>query len=205
MNTKQIQLEDELEDLLNALSVRSASYEDTNTFFLRCIERVASFYDVEYAFIGLLDDRDKQLINTYIVWNNGQLIDNFQYNLVGTPCEEVVNLEHEIITKGAACRYPNDVMLSQMGIESYLGSPLLGVSGQLLGLFSIMGTHELEPPPWMIAVLDSVATRFSLEFERLNAEQRLQALDKELTNHELYDSLTNIWNRDAIEASLLRH
>jgi len=200
----QEKLEKKLEDLLNALSTRAVSYENTENFFLQCIERVASFYDIEYAFIGLLDDRDKQLINTFIVWNNGQLIDNFQYSLIGTPCEEVVNLKHEIIKEGVACRYPDDEMLGQMGIESYFGSPLIGVDGQLLGLFSVMGTHAIDPASWMIAVLDSVAIRFSLEIERFKAEQRLQALDKKLKYQELYDSLTGLWNRDALEGSLIR-
>ena len=205
MNDKQKQSEEKLEDLLNTLSIRSVSYEDATNFFLQCIEKVARFYDVEYAFIGLLDDVDSQLVNTFIVWNNGEVIDNFQYSLQGTPCEEVVNLEHEIIKKGAACQYPDDDMLRQMNIESYFGAPLIGVDGQLLGLFSIMGTHELDSPSWMISVLNGVATRFSLEIERYKSEQRLQSLDHKITYQEMYDSLTGIWNRDALEGSLIRH
>lgn len=205
MGNKQTPLEDKLEGLLNAMATRMVAHEDADKFFLQCIEKVADFYDIEYAFIGLLDDVDKQLINTFIVWNNGQLIDNFQYSLAGTPCEEVVNLKHEIIKEGAACRYPDDEMLVQMKVESYFGSPLIGIDGQLLGLFSIMGTRSLEPAPWMIAVLNSVATRFSLEIERFKAEQTFQALDRELKYQEMYDSLTGIWNRDALEGSLIRH
>jgi diguanylate cyclase (GGDEF)-like protein len=205
MENEQTPLEGKLEGLLNAMAIRMVAHEDADKFFLQCIEKVADFYDIEYAFIGLLDDVDKQLINTFIVWNNGKLLDNFQYTLAGTPCEDVVDLKHEIIKKDVACRYPDDEMLVQMKVESYFGSPLIGADGQLLGLFSIMSLRTLDPAPWMIAVLDSVAIRFSLEIERFKAEERFQVLDRELQYQEMYDSLTGIWNRDALEGSLLRH
>lgn len=204
MMSKQIPLEDKLEDLLNALATRVVAHENVENFFLRCIEKVAYFYDIEYALIGLIDDVDKKLINTLIVWNNGQLMDNFKYKLAGTPCEDVMNLTHELIKEDVVARYPDDEMLIQMHVESYFGSPLIGLDGKLLGLFSIMSTHPLDPSPWMISVLNSVATRFSLEIEQLKAEQKLQSLNRELMHQEQYDSLTGVWNRDALEGQLIR-
>ena len=58
-------------------------------------------FDADFAFIGLLDEKDVTKINTFVVYSHGKIIPNITYDLNGTPCSEVVG--------NKACAYPNHV------------------------------------------------------------------------------------------------
>jgi len=45
---------------------------------------------VKYCFIGRPLEKDKTKVQTYVVWAGNQFANNFIYNLVGTPCKNVL-------------------------------------------------------------------------------------------------------------------
>ena len=73
-------------------------------------------------------------IRTLAFWSNGEIVDNIEYELPGTPCEEVIC--------GGLCHIPFDLQArfpeTKPGIESYLGVPLQGTDGTTFGHLCVL-------------------------------------------------------------------
>ena len=84
-----------------------------------------------------------QSVRTIAICASGELIENIVYQLQGTPCEAVVDRK--------ACYYPSDVqklfpqdeMLRDLDMQSYLGAPLVGSEGKPLGLIAVLHEHPM--------------------------------------------------------------
>jgi diguanylate cyclase (GGDEF)-like protein/PAS domain S-box-containing protein len=101
-------------------------------------------------------------------------MDNFVYDLQGTPCQDVLNMDTELIPHGAAQQYPHDDMLIRMGIDSYFGAPLISPSDKLVGLVAVMDTKPLSLQSWIKPVLGIYANRMAMEVERQSAQEELK-------------------------------
>ena len=78
---------------------------------------------VTYAFVA--EFTREHTVKTLAYWKRDRIVNNVEFDVRGTPCEDVV--------AGRLCHYPTEVAkqfpldtaLAAMGIESYLGVPLL--------------------------------------------------------------------------------
>ncbi|MEX0615589.1 MAG: EAL domain-containing protein, partial [Methylophaga sp.] len=99
--------------------------------------------------------------------------------LKGTPCENVIN--------GGLCCYPNDVrqrfpddqMLFDMSVESYIGLPLWDSTGKVIGLIMVMDSKPIEDEAAVTGLLQLVGTRVAAELEREGSERALKAREQE--------------------------
>ena len=158
-----------------AAGVSSATGE---AFFRQLVLYLAKLFDTKYAFIGLLDEKDPQLINTLAVSADGAIADNISYRLEHTPCANVVG-------KGACAHpshvqqaFPQDLLLQQMGVESYIGTPLFDSLGKPLGLIVLLDDKPLQHIEWTQEILQIFAARAGAELERVRAEHDLYIKDR---------------------------
>ena len=158
--------------ILRSLASGNANL-DFSRFMDDVLTRITKLYNCKYAFIGRLQENNKS-IKTLSVMASGNVVDNFEYELEGTPCQDILNIAAEIIPKDVCLLYPSDTMLVDMGIESYFGAPLIASDGSLLGLLSVMDTKEMELDEWTEPVLGVFAKRVALEVERDIADQKLK-------------------------------
>jgi light-regulated signal transduction histidine kinase (bacteriophytochrome) len=114
------------------------------------------------------------------VWAGEDFAPNFEYNLDGTPCKDILDLSKELIPRDAARLYPDDTMLSQMDVDSYYGTPLISSSGRMLGLISVMDTKPMVLTRWTAPLLGVFASRVAVEFERKVAIDSLRKLNASL-------------------------
>src|SRR5437899_2641750 len=56
-----------------------------------------------------------------------------EWNVAGTPCEEVVAGKLCHYSTGISQKFPDDIPLVEIGIDSYLGVPLTAEDGSVLG------------------------------------------------------------------------
>ena len=93
-------------------------------FFESLVRHLAQAIGVGYAFVGEFAGGNER-VRTLAFWGKGELRENVEYALAGTPCEDVVRggLCHH--PAGVKDKFPDDHDLAEMGIESYLGVPLL--------------------------------------------------------------------------------
>ena len=112
-------------------------------------------------------------VRTLAYWEEDHLAENFEYDLPGTPCEDVVrgNLCHH--PTGVGTNSPNDVSLVEMGIESYLGVPLVATAGRHLGHLCVFDTEPMPQEPRKLMIFRIFAARAAAELARLRVERDL--------------------------------
>jgi len=149
-----------------------------NAFFEQLVISISKLFQTKYAFIGVINEDDKQKINTLATCRNSQIIDNFSYSLPHTPCKNVVTSGDCSYTKGVHKAFPKDTLLANLEIESYIGSPLLDSTGKTIGLIVLLHDKELKPPIWLSEIMQIFTARAGAELERLHAVKDLHIKDR---------------------------
>ena len=167
-----------VESAMQALAV-SAPRAGTDDFFFDCVKNLASVYGARFAFIGLLKENENE-VRTLAVWAGDGFADNFDYDLEGTPCKDVLNRNKELVPSGAATIYPNDALLVEMGVDSYFGAPLITSHDETLGLVAVMDVKPMELSEWTAPILGMFATRIAVELEKRSANLALRQLNQSL-------------------------
>lgn len=78
--------------------------------------------------------RDGETAQTLIVINKEQVLDNFSYQLDGTPCEKVLDEDICVFPESVGAKFPGDLLLKQMKAESYIGAPIKNDDGRPIGI-----------------------------------------------------------------------
>jgi len=176
-----------VESLVASLA-RTPSSQGSNIFYQECVKKLSDIFQVKFAFIGLLN-KEKTEIKTISVWSGDQFGENFEYNLAGTPCFDILDKSKELIPCHAASLYPQDELLTIMGVESYFGAPLVDSSNKVIGIVSVMDTKPMALKSWGSELLGIYAARIAAELE---AKFRFDSLLKTNANlDDVVDERTN--------------
>ncbi len=167
-----------------ALGVSSLSGQD---FFESLVTHLARIFNAKYAFIGLFDGT-REAIKTLALCANGTIADNFSYATKGTPCDDVIGHETCAICTGVRNLYPDDLLLQEMNIEGYIGSPIFHPDGSALGIIVVLDTKPLKQIDQFKSILEIFAARAGAEVQRMDAEQQIHRMAYE-------DYLTHLPNR----------
>ena len=92
---------------------------------------------------------------------------------------------------GVREQFPGDRLLVDLGIESYLGVPLLDGDGRVLGHLAVFDERPMPPEPRRLFIFRIFAARAAAELERLRAEQRL--VESERRYRDLYEEAPNAY------------
>ncbi|MEY3218935.1 MAG: hypothetical protein RIT27_292 [Pseudomonadota bacterium] len=171
-------------------------------YFKALVRNVAQYLNVKYCFIGRPLEQDKTKVQTYVVWAGNQFANNFIYDLVGTPCKNVLDGQRVgFYSPNVAGQFPEDELLAQMGVESYLGAPVIDGQNNLLGLIVILDDLPIEDREYYSAIMELMAGRVASEIERndlqINLKKQVEERTAELnakmeelqrTRHELIQS-----------------
>jgi PAS domain S-box-containing protein len=147
-------------------------------FFRALVEHLTAALQLRYAFVAecLPNERARSLA----FWHDGKLGENFEYDLAGTPCLNVVS--------GQACfhpdrlqqLFPKDVGLVALQAESYHGVPVLDSARRFVGHLVVMDDQPMRNDPLRLTVLETFAARAGAELERVRAHESVEALNQEL-------------------------
>lgn len=143
------------------------------------VRHLAELFAVDYAFVGKLDN-SKTSIETMAVYAKGEIVDNFQYDLCDTPCENVIGHNTCIYPADIQSLFPLDQLLVDMGIDSYAGIPLWDSKGDALGILTLLHSSPLKNIEIIRSQLQLVAVRVAAELERKKADRVLSALNESL-------------------------
>jgi PAS domain S-box-containing protein len=144
-----------------------AGYE----FFPSLVKHVADILKVDYAFVATVDD--DSVSKTVALYVQGNIVDNIEYELVGTPCNNVYAKDICAYEKNVQELFPEDKMLVDMGAEGYVGMPLWDSTGKSIGLIAVLSTQQINHVTLVKMVLQLISVRVSGELERKQAEQAL--------------------------------
>ncbi len=149
-------------------------------FFRSLVEHLAGALQVKYAFVGELTGPNLDRVRILSLWADGQPAEPVEYSLKGTPCEQVLDRRQCLYSQAAQHQFPDDALLREMGVESYLGVPLHDRAGKPLGLLAVLHDRPLPDLEINRLVLSIFGGRAGAELERLRAEEILQASEARL-------------------------
>jgi transcriptional regulator with GAF, ATPase, and Fis domain len=165
------------EDLLRAITCGTAAATG-EAFFPAFVEQLCRGLGVRYAFVAeCLPGRRARAL---AFWQGDRPGDSFEYDLAGTPCADVIAGDTCFHPEKLQQLFPSDLAFVELAAESYLGVPLFGADGKVIGHLVVMDTQPMAPDPLWQSVLESFAARAAAEIARTQATRELRGLSDEL-------------------------
>ncbi len=168
-------------------------------FFQSLVENLAKALGVEYALIAEFATESR--VRTLAYWHNGKLVPNIEYDLPGTPCEDVSrgNLCHH--PTGVSEKFPDDKPMVEMGIESYLGVPLMAPGGRNFGHLCVFDTRPMPETPHGLLIFRIFANRAATELIRLRLEKDLAESEERF--RDLYEEAPIAYVKEDLESRFI--
>jgi PAS domain S-box-containing protein len=168
------------EKILKNIVIGTASATGKD-FFRVLVQHLAKALGVRYVLINEVHPGRKELFKTLAFWTGSKLEENLEYNVIGTPCEQVQ-------LKGEICYYPNnlqqhfpaDLQLVHLKAVSYLGVPIFNSKKQVIGSLCILHDQPLVKEKSLKSIIKVFAARASAELQRKWAEEALHLAHEEL-------------------------
>ena len=140
------------------------------------IKNIAQNLEIKYAFLGHPVSESLLQIQTDVVWAGNDFIDNFVYELKDTPCELVLNKFDVCLYDSKVCEhFPKDLLLQEMGIESYVGAQVISKDkNKLSSILFLMDDKPIENRELFSSIIEFLATKASIELEKLQIKENLK-------------------------------
>src|SRR5918999_2522561 len=167
-----VRTDEELEAL--CAIVEGTAEQTGDKFFQALVTHLAKAMNVSYAFVAEFAGI-KTRVRTLAYWTRDALAPNIEFDLAGTPCEEVVGGAFCHHPTGVREKFPRDKGLIDLGIQSYLGVPLRDSHGSVLGHLAVFDDRAMPSEPRKLFIFRIFAARAATELNRLRMEQLLKA------------------------------
>ena len=143
-------------------------------FFQSLSLTLAKILEVKYAMVALLVPERDRVARTLGWCCDGRTLENVSYSLIGTPCYGVADGEVCYYPQGVQQQFPEDRMLAELGLQSYMGVPLRDAEGRVLGIMSAFSDRPMEQRDYYLGVFQIFAVRAAAELERHQTETALR-------------------------------
>ena len=151
-------------------------------FLKSLVKNLATSLGVKFAYIGEWDKKQSGKVHALAVWAEGKLTENLEYSLEGTPCANVQMGKTCYYPDNIQALFPKDHILTEMGIESYLGVPVFDREKKCAGLLVVMHDRKMPEKLNPEAITQVFANRIEAELERHKAEMKLEKYLANLEN-----------------------
>jgi PAS domain S-box-containing protein len=169
------------EDSALRIIMEGTASETGENFFKALVENLAKVLNIKGAWVTEYKKENRQL-NSLAFWLGGKWVDEYNYDIAGTPCESVVEDKELIhIAENLVELYPDDPDLEPFGAVSYIGVPLLDLNGCVLGHLAVFDTKPLPEESWVNSVFNIFAARASAELQRIRAEYDVREREEKLS------------------------
>lgn len=169
--------------------LEGTSSEIGHDFFLSIVKNLSAVLNTYGAWITEFYE-DKMTMRTKALFLGDRWVDNFEYSVVGTACETVVNEKRLVhVRDDLFAKYkgnPDLIGFRESNAVSYLGVPFEDVDGKILGHISVIDTDPISDDREVFNIFRIFANRASAEMRRLRAEK--ETLEREEKLLKLFDS-----------------
>ena len=191
------------EELLRAIIQGTAATTGTD-FFRSLVKHLAEGLHVRFAFVAecLPNLRARSLA----FFQDNNFGEDFEYALPGTPCMKVAEGRVCHVPDRLAEAFPDDKGMIDMGTVSYLGVPLRGSDGRVIGHLVTFDDKPMPSDPLALSVLETFAARAAVELERERAfndlKRRKEESDERL--RDLFDEAPIAYVNEGLDSKFIR-
>lgn len=144
-------------------------------FFRSCVQYLAQVLQVKYALISEILDTDPRQARVLACWSGDDFIPDFEYDLRGTPCNNVYKTGLKIYPHSVQKVFPEDKNLLTWQAEGYLGIAIVNSHGKNIGHIAALDTKPLKNTyKEQESILKIFATRSAAEIEHMLAQKALK-------------------------------
>lgn len=151
-----------------------------------------------WRWVAITRFKSKHRLEVLTFLDNHEKMQETEYDIVGTPCEMVVDTNSFTLFSDVLAAFPNYQSLHEMGAKTYAGLVYRGVDNQPLGHVMVM--HDKRDVDFTLAedVISVSTLALASHFQLHNAKSQL----KEVQEQAKVDALTGIGNRLAYDSIL---
>ncbi len=142
-------------------------------FFKSLAYHVIISTGIRYAIVTECANAAKTRVRTLVYIERDNYLDNFEYDLTGTPCEIVMKGEDYFCSADLDTFFPKDE-----GVKSYFGVPIFVSNGEVVGHIAIFDTKAMTISKEKLNILKIFASRAGAEIERKVADEKLEIANK---------------------------
>jgi PAS domain S-box-containing protein len=157
--------------------IRGTAATIGENFFPAVVDHISQALGVSWALVSELVDGQ---LHVRACQSYGDAYPNFSYPLAGSPCELAVRDGSYYCDESVQTKFPEDPLLVQTGVDSYLGVALTNSQGQKIGILCVFGHQHIQDPRRAESLLLVFAARASAELERQQATKQLESFNQDL-------------------------
>ncbi|PSN16250.1 hypothetical protein C7271_20360, partial [filamentous cyanobacterium CCP5] len=146
-------------------------------FFPALVRHIAEVLQVSQA---LISQKDGEELRAIAIWDDGALQPEFSYPISGTPCAVALEQGEYFCDSSLQQKFPEDSMLAEIGVDSYLGTALKNSQGETIGALCVLNQRGIPDPSRAQTLLRVFANRAAAELERQQVITLLEQLNQEL-------------------------
>ena len=161
-------------------------------FFHSLMEHLAKSLGADYAFIGELMKGRPGRVRTRVVWGQGRLADNFEYDLAGTPCADVVRRVSAAMERDPAIVSARSI-IGRHADRGVRRRSLRDANRRTLGLLVVMFEKPVDNLALAESILNIFGVRAASELERQQREEALRESEQRL-NLVLESTSSGVWD-----------
>ena len=160
--------------------------ETGERFFAALVKNLAKALRTHGAWVTEYLQESRRL-RALAFWMDGQWIQDYQTDLAGTPCEQVIDTANLVHFPDKLLElFPDDRDVTNIGAVSYMGIPLKDTDGRILGHMAVIDRRPMPEEPRVLALFNIFAARATAEMQRLRAEKQVREREEKLRG--LFDS-----------------
>lgn len=125
--------------------------------FRSIVRQLADELHVKVAFVCEVIGPEREEARTLALSVDGAFLEDMTYKLAGTPCAHVCERGVNYQAKDVVRVYPEDPLLVDWGVDSYMGVAFFDADGQLMGHVGVMNDGPLPEPARVETRLRAVA------------------------------------------------
>lgn len=166
--TPDFQFETTIVDILEKTADKTGK-----AFLQHLLRELCQTLNVRYAMISELVGVHRAHARILAMWPPAQSSDPVEYALRGTPCEVVAGNKLCRYESEVQALFPEDPMLVDMGVQSYMGMPLFATGGEASGLLILLDDKPMPADSHKEHLIQFFALRSGAEIERMRYEDHL--------------------------------
>ena len=155
-----------------------ASAETGEPLLRALTENVAKTIGARFAFLSEVADQSAGRVRLIALWSGSGFEESFEYEVRGTPCQDVLRGELCVYPADVQESFPDDAWLKEIEAQCYLGLPLYSAAGEVIGHLGVIHDQPLGSPSFAEHVLRAIAAQASPELERMCLLRALQKSER---------------------------